>query len=124
MAIARQTHACRSRLQVISRCDHIRMGRSSEGYDRYRVTLRAKFWEALVDEVRNWRARAGLPNTMPLDALRPPFRKDIPDSANLSPDALQLLFDVFVPAVDVVHAIDDGLPISHERSEHERRGGS
>jgi hypothetical protein len=39
------------------------------------------------------------------------------EAFNIGADVLQLLDDLFVAAIDVVHALDDGFALGHEGSE-------
>jgi hypothetical protein len=39
--------------------------------------------------------------------------QDFPDAANLGADAAQFLFDIFVAAVDVIDAVDNGFAIGN-----------
>jgi hypothetical protein len=46
--------------------------------------------------------------------------KDFTDASDLCSDGAQLLFDVFIAAIDVVHAIDDGFAIGDQGSQYQR----
>jgi len=59
--------------------------------------------------------------TRTLDAQCPPFGENIAYAPNLGTNAFQLLFDIFVTAIDVVYAVNDGFAIGHQRGQHERR---
>jgi hypothetical protein len=55
-----------------------------------------------------------------LRGSRSPLGKDIAYAANLGSDPLQLLLDVFVAAIQVIHAVDNRLAVSHQRRQHQR----
>jgi hypothetical protein len=62
--------------------------------------------------------REGLPvRILPVGA--PAFGEYFSDTTDLCADPFKLLFDVFITAVDVVHAIDDGLTISDQSGQHQ-----
>ena len=46
--------------------------------------------------------------------------QDLSDAANLRAYTFEFFFDVFVAAVDVVHAVDDRLTFRHQRCQHQR----
>ena len=51
------------------------------------------------------------------DCSRLPWRKDIAQALDLRTDADQLLFEAFVAAIHVIHAVDDGLALCDESSQ-------
>jgi len=51
---------------------------------------------------------------------RGPFGEEVADAADFGAHGLQLLLDILVAAVDVIHAVDDGFAVSHQGSEDER----
>src|SRR5450631_3058200 len=50
------------------------------------------------------------------------LRKDVSHAANLGTDAAEFLFDAFVAAIHVIDAVEDGLAIGDEGSQHKRGG--
>ena len=48
------------------------------------------------------------------------IRKNVAHAANLRADAAQLLFDVLVTAVNVIHTVEDGFAIRNQRCQHQR----
>ena len=49
------------------------------------------------------------------------WREDISHAANLRAHAAQLLLDSLIAAIHVIDAIEDGLSVGYQRSEHQRR---
>ena len=49
------------------------------------------------------------------------LREDFADAANLRAHSAQFLFDIFVAAVNVIDAVDDGFAIGDERRQDQRR---
>ncbi len=49
-----------------------------------------------------------------LEVGAPAAREDFADALDFRADAAQFFFNVFVAAVDVVDAVDDGFAVGHE----------
>lgn len=47
------------------------------------------------------------------------FWKYVSQAPNLCAHATQLLFNILVPAIDVVHTVDDRLSVGYQRRQHE-----
>src|SRR5262249_41601032 len=52
------------------------------------------------------------------------LRQHLANPPDLRPHATQLLFDVLVTAVDVIHAVDDALAVGNEGRKHQRSRGA
>src|ERR1700757_5138543 len=52
------------------------------------------------------------------------LREDFADAADFCANAFQLLLDMFVAAVDVVDAVDDGLAVGDQGGQHQGRGSA
>jgi hypothetical protein len=57
-------------------------------------------------------------NPLPLRRYHRLLRQDFADPPHLRADAFQLLFDVFVAAINVVDAVDDRLAVGDQRPEY------
>ena len=73
------------------------------------MNLRIDSHDTIVDHTWIWRADHGA---------------GVGWTANLSANAAQLLLDAFIAAVHVVDAIQNGLPVGHQRGQHQRSRGA
>ena len=82
------------------------------------------WWEARVDAVirvrlPRWSTDEKSPAVHLLHSGRS-LGKHLANALNLSPDAAQFFFDIFVAAIKVVDAVDNGLAVGYQRGEHKR----
>ena len=97
---------------------------SHTGYDAgTRGMLRLRKYSGGFGYMAGDRASAPLPAApllvgLPVGTLA--LWKDLSDAPDLRAQPLQLFLNVLVATIDVVDAIDDGLPVSDQGGEHQR----